>query len=129
MTWQNSGSCGQRYNYIYDDASRLICSSYTVGNSSNRYSTQYSYDSMGNITSLKRNALLDDSNYGLIDDLTLSYNGNQLMSVSDDGDNPTYNNVWNFMDGADSATEYEYDANGNITKDLNRNIPEFTGHQ
>lgn len=122
MTWQNRGSSAQRYNYIYDDASRLIRSSYTVGNSSNRYSTQYSYDCMGNITSLKRNGLLDDSSYGLIDDLTLSYNGNQLMSVSDDGDDPTYNNVWNFMDGADSATEYEYDANGNITKDLNRNI-------
>ena len=26
------------------------------------------------------------------------------------------------MDGADSAKEYEYDANGNVTKDLNRNI-------
>jgi hypothetical protein len=26
------------------------------------------------------------------------------------------------MDGADSAKEYKYDANGNVTKDLNRNI-------
>ena len=26
------------------------------------------------------------------------------------------------MDGADSVTEYEYDENGNLTKDLNRNI-------
>lgn len=77
---------------------------------------------MGNITSLSRNGLLDNGDYGLIDDLTLCYDGNQLMAVSDAGDDPTYNNAWHFMDGADAATEYEYDANGNITKDLNRNI-------
>ena len=122
MTWLNSGSGTQMYDFIYDDASRLISSSYTAGNSSGRYRTQYSYDCMGNITSLKRNGLLDNGSYGLIDDLTLSYDGNQLVAVSDDGDDPTYNNVWNFMDGADDAIEYEYDANGNVTKDLNRNI-------
>lgn len=94
----------------------------TSGSNSNRYNTQYSYDCMGNITSLSRNGLLDDGSYGLIDDLTLSYDGNQLMAVSDDGDDPTYNNAWNFMDGSDSEIEYEYDANGNVTKDLNRNI-------
>ena len=93
-----------------------------TGNNSNRYNTLYSYDCMGNITSLSRNGLLDDGSYGLIDDLTLTYDGNQLMAVSDDGDDPTYNNAWNFMDGSDSEIEYEYDANGNVTKDLNRNI-------
>ena len=93
-----------------------------TGNNSNRYNTQYSYDCMGNITSLSRNGLLDDGSYGLIDDITLTYDGNQLMAVSDDGDAPTYNNAWNFMDGSDSEIEYEYDANGNVTKDLNRNI-------
>lgn len=94
----------------------------TSGSNSNRYNTQYSYDCMGNITSLSRNGLLDDGSYGLIDDLTLTYDGNQLMAVSDDGDDPSYNNAWNFMDGSDSEIEYEYDANGNVTKDLNRNI-------
>lgn len=34
---------------------------------------------------------------------------------------PTYNNAWNFIDGSDVQTEYEYDENGNVTKDLNRN--------
>ena len=122
MTWQNNGSTTQRYDYIYDNASRLVSSSYTSGSNSNRYNTLYSYDCMGNITSLSRNGLLDDGSYGLIDDLTLTYDGNQLMAVSDDGEDPTYNNAWNFMDGSDSEIEYEYDANGNVTKDLNRNI-------
>ena len=34
-----------------------------TGNNSNRYNTQYSYDCMGNITSLSRNGLLDDGCY------------------------------------------------------------------
>ena len=34
-----------------------------TGNDSNWYNTLYSYDGMGNITSLSRNGLLDDGNY------------------------------------------------------------------
>ena len=34
-----------------------------TGSDSNRYNTLYSYDCMGNITSLSRNGLLDDGNY------------------------------------------------------------------
>ena len=34
-----------------------------TGNNSNRYNTLYSYDCMGNITSLSRNGLLDDGSY------------------------------------------------------------------
>jgi len=77
---------------------------------------------MGNIMSLKRLGLLDDGTYGMIDNLSLKYDGNQLTSVKDDGGYPTYSNAWNFPDEAEVAIEYEYDANGNVTKDLNRNI-------
>ena len=58
---------------------------------------------MGNITSLQRNGLLDDGTYGLIDGLSLSYDGNQLVSVTDTGSAPTYNNVWNFPDASTST--------------------------
>ena len=34
-----------------------------TGNNSNRYNTLYSYDCMGNITSLSRNGLLDNGSY------------------------------------------------------------------
>ena len=64
----------------------------------------------------------DGGTYGLIDDLTFSYDGNRLTSVSDAVTDPTYNNAWNFKDGANSDFEYEYDENGNLTKDLNKNI-------
>ena len=79
-------------------------------------------ESMGNIMSLKRNGLQDGGTYGPVDNLTLSYDGNRLTSVKDRVTDPTYKNAWNFDDGADSAQEYEYDENGNVTKDLNKSI-------
>ena len=124
MTWK-AGNMGieRTYGFAYDSASRLTAASYSEGGSTIRnYDTQYGYDCMGNITSIKRKGLQDGDTYGYIDNLTLSYDGNQLMAVSDAVTDPTYNNAWNFVDGADSATEYEYDENGNLTKDSNRNI-------
>ena len=34
----------------------------------------------------------------------------------------SYNSIFNFMDGANEEIEYEYDKNGNLVKDLNKNI-------
>lgn len=41
-------------------------------------------------------------------------------------EDPTWQGAFNFMDGADQQTEYEYDENGNLTKDLNKNILRIT---
>ncbi len=38
---------------------------------------------MGNVQSLLRSGLLDDGSYGLIDNLSYSYHGNQLLKVDD----------------------------------------------
>jgi len=37
-------------------------------------------------------------------------------------EDPTWQGAFNFMDGADQQTEYEYEENGNLTKDLNKKI-------
>jgi hypothetical protein len=57
-----------------------------------------------------------------IDDLSYTYNGNQVIRIDDDAEDPVYNGCFNFNDGADEDTEYEYDQNGNLTMDLNREI-------
>ena len=35
---------------------------------------------------------------------------------------PNYSGAFHFSDGADEDVEYEYDQNGNLTKDLNKNV-------
>ena len=44
---------------------------------------------------------------------------------SADADQPTYYGAFHFNDGADSDLEYAYDQNGNMTKDLNKDITEI----
>ncbi len=60
---------------------------------------------------------------GLIDDLSFEYSGNQRKSVEDDVDvQLTYSGAFDFVDGVSRTTEYTYNANGALTKDLNRGI-------
>ena len=98
----------------------------TNGSRSTHYDTSYSYDSMGNLTSLTRNGRLDDGTIGKVNQLTYGYDGNRLVSVSDAVIAPSYNGFFGFSDGADKAIEYEYDANGNMTRDRNKGISSIT---
>ena len=77
---------------------------------------------MGNILGLKRYGQTSATGYDVIDDLSLSYVGNRLKKVADRSGTSTFNNGFEFKDGIDLSTEYEYDENGNLTKDLNKNI-------
>jgi RHS repeat-associated protein len=78
---------------------------------------------MGNVTALTRQGWLYGSTWGLIDDLVMTYEGNRLVKCDDAvSAQPTYNGVHHFTDLADEDEEYEYDGNGNMTKDLNREI-------
>ena len=62
----------------------------------------------------------------MIDNLTLTLNGNQLNRVDDAVAASTYNGGFEFKNGANAADEYSYDANGNLTKDLNKGISGIT---
>ena len=65
---------------------------------------------------------LPEGGYGLIDNLTYTLDGNRLNRVDDAAGTAAYNGGFEFVDGASQADEYTYDANGNLTKDLNKNI-------
>ena len=136
-----------RHHYLfgYDGLDRLVsagycCPSATAGKagivqlSDRDFSCQYAYDLNGNMTSLQRSGVTDlvavrggtVCNYGKIDNLTLSYSGNQLKSVTDLADDLTYSGAMDFRDGASGAAEYTYDANGNLTSDRNKGIVSIT---
>ncbi len=78
------------------------------------------------LTAMQRHGQMDDDNFGLIDNLTFTYDGNQLRKVTDAAGSPTYTGVMDFTDGANSTAEYLYDGNGNATCDLNRGISSIT---
>lgn len=112
--------------YDYNAQNMLMDSGYNEGDRLNDWQGNYdeslSYDKMGNVQSLLRSGLLDDGSYGLIDNLSYNYHGNQLLKVDDAAVGPYYQGAFHFVDGADEAVEYEYDANGNMVRDLNKGI-------
>ena len=129
MKWKAGDETTERgYQFAYDRLNRMASAYYGEGSaltaSSNRYNELPTYDKMGNITTLQRQGK-QDSGYGLIDDLAYTYTGNQLTKVTDAVSGPLYNGAFHFMDGANVATEYVYDKNGNLTKDYNKKIVEI----
>ena len=54
--------------------------------------------------------------------LSYGYNGNQLTKVDDTVSGPYHAGAFHFVDGTKEATEYSYDANGNMVMDKNKGI-------
>ena len=115
------------YDFTYDGLNRLEESTYGEGadmsQSKNHYSEHVlSYSPNGSIERLQRYGKKNNGTFGLIDDLTYAYNGNQIKSISDKAGSLLYNGSFDFKDGADADVEYFYDANGALVKDLNKGI-------
>ena len=129
MTWK-SGEDGIRgYKFTYDNMSRMRNAIYGEGTSitpptgKNFSENVIGYDYNGNITGLQRYGKVSGSTYGKIDDLSLTYVGNQLNNVTDAATDPLYNGAFNFVDGnKTSIQEYKYDSNGNLEQDYNKKI-------
>ena len=127
MKWKLSGvdNIYRGYQFSYDQNNRLTKALYGEGNNisiNNKYNELLTYDATGNILTLQRNGK-HDSGFGLIDNLTYTYNGNQLSKVTDAATAATtHYGAFQFVDGANVETEYVYDANGNLTQDYNRKI-------
>ena len=131
MTWHSGSEAGLRgYKFTYDGFSRLKDAVYGEGellsNNTNHFNEQVTgYDKNGNILGLLRYGQTNTMSYDLIDNLNLVYNGNQLESVNDNATGHVFGNGMEFKDGASREIEYEYDANGNLTKDLNKKIADI----
>jgi len=125
MQWGNNGLQDKQYLFTYDQLNRLKKAKYSPGESYNE--EVGSYDRNGNINTLIRKGYVHqttmDPVVGNIDNLTLGYYGNQLVSVRD-AVNSAYNLTTNdFKDHTTSAyVSYKYDANGNLIADYNKGI-------
>lgn len=126
--WKNDiGSKDRLYNFAYDPLGRLAGSTYMVNGGSGWNvdnglfsENNLKYDINGNIQTLDRHAKTDAD--GKMDRLTYSYgtNSNQLLSVVDSA--TSADRFKGFSDGNTSGSDYQYDANGNLKQDLNKEI-------
>ena len=128
MTWKAGNESTVRgYKFTYDGLDRMLNATYGetagISTNANRFSENVTgYDKNGNIKTLQRYGQTAASGYGLIDNLTFTLGSNQLTRVDDAVATSAYNNGFEFKDGVKQANEYNYDSNGNLTKDLNKGI-------
>ncbi|WP_326983922.1 DUF6443 domain-containing protein [Chryseobacterium sp. MYb264] len=118
VDWRSVGNIGnnpsitpKRYGYVYDGLNRLMAGYYQ--NPNNAYSGEniesLLYDLNGNITSLYRTSVVENTNSitpTTIDNLAYSYIGNRVNTITDSSNNPT-----GYEGGGQTIT---YDLNGNM---------------
>ena len=112
VSWRNDQTGIKKYGYVYDPLGRLLAGLYqNPGNpSSKEYSEIVTYDTNGNIKTLKRSAYYKVTAALQVDNLQYNYTGNRLNSVQD---NPY--GVANPSGYEGGGAVMSYDANGSIT--------------
>jgi RHS repeat-associated protein len=144
IIWRSKGDGDQRaFGFLYDTSNRLLKADFTQndagwGNSAgldfsarlgNGSDPRTAYDANGNILFMSQ-AGWKISGSSLIDSLTYNYtaNSNQLKNVID-GDNNPLTKLGDFRTSCldsihkDTTTvDYGYDGNGNLIRDLNKDI-------
>ena len=124
ITWSDAGSgqTNRGYRYTYDDLNRLVNAEYGEDNFSTgigRYNERLGYDGNSNVTSLQRKGVTQEGSYGLIDDLRLGYDGNQLSKVEENAPAVLYAGS---LDVKRSTSDIRYNANGSLAMDGTRDI-------
>lgn len=108
----------RRYSYQYDKLDRLLKGTYSEASVSvpqnDFFNESQTYDSNGNILSLKRYAPQGTTTPVLIDNLSYTYSGNQLHKVQDATENQSGYPI--------GGNLLSYDVNGNMTSHTDKGI-------
>lgn len=132
IKWKSAGDNIQRaYGYNYDNVNRLTAADFrqqgTAGwsNTQTDYSvSNLTYDPNGNIITMNQMGMVGTEKR-FIDQLTYRYKANEvsnkLATVADPSVTATAG-LGDFINGTNTGDDYDYDVNGNLTKDLNKNI-------
>ena len=122
VTWKDGQQTSKGYKYTYDEFSRLIKSQYgenDFADAVGHFDENVEYDSNGNIKHLVRNGLMQNGDYGAIDNITIDYDGNKLNSITESAVPVLYNNS---MDVKKSSSDIKYNSNGSLVYDGTRGI-------
>ena len=129
MRWKNGSysSVKRGYKFTYDTANRLTDAVYgekdNLVTNANRFTEKVlEYDKNGNIKRLERRGRMQTGSYGVVDNLTIAYNGNQLQTVTDGADKVTYAGSLDFKGAKGTAYSYTYNENGSLLTDKSRGI-------
>jgi RHS repeat-associated protein len=118
--WTYNG-VSKGYAYTYDELNRLKDANFKQGTSTQvdgAFNESFTYDNMGNIQTLQRKK--DNS---LIDNLSFHYDGNQLTYVNDGSGSQNQYSIKEYQNKSTATSgEFAYDKNGNMKKDLDRDI-------
>jgi RHS repeat-associated protein len=124
---RNSNSY-QGYNMRYDGCNRLYLALFGTGDNltgnRNYFNEQAEYDCNGNILRLRRCGLRDATHggFGLVDDLRITYEGNQLASVFDNVWRLPYAGATDFDGVAGQEYPLTYNGAGALVSDASRRI-------
>lgn len=137
MTWRGkqNGADTRRYDFNYDAANRILKADFkalsgTVANGTfnsqmgDGQNPETAYDYNGNILAMTQQGLYNSASQ-TIDQLAYTYipGSNRLASVTDAGVSTT--GLGDFNNGSNSGDDYDYDSNGNLTQDYNKNITDI----
>ena len=128
MQWQNGASAVKSgYKFSYDGLNRLTSAIYGEGDDMSLNADHFSekditYNANGSIYRMKRYGMLNDGNYGLVDDLKIKLDGNQLHHIDDFAAETNYKGSANFADADGSGQEYWFNGNGSLSADANKGI-------
>lgn len=145
VLWKSTGDDQLRkYDFTYDATNRILSADFnqfttTTFNKNDGIDFSMSnmgYDPNGNILSMKHRGLKLTTS-STIDSLIYNYipNSNKLLNVID-GQNDPATKLGDFRTSAlhpnsgtknSSTVDYTYDGNGNLVKDLNKDIVNYTG--
>ena len=128
--WKADNETDMRgYKFSYDGLNRLTTAVYgergDMSSNVGRYDEKITgYTANSAITGLQRNGKQNNLTYGLVDDLDITLNGNQLSRIADKAVPMLYAGASDFKDNTLSVTgaEYQYNGNGSLVSDANKGI-------
>jgi RHS repeat-associated protein len=116
--WKTSlDNVNRSFTYTYDGASRIKTGTYAGTGTENYSLNSVTYDANGNIKTLSRSGYKSNNTFGVVDNLSYTYNtnSNKILKVDD-----LSNETASFKDVV--GNDYTYSLDGSLISDANKGI-------